>query len=202
MKILKMNNEAEETLPKTCVIRRESNALRLLEQSRIRIYCIATFFLVSFLAISCVLIQITILNHKETSQTAVITPAENKDSDEIKTTSTILRGDIVDRNGVVIATTLTTQSLFANPNDLMNAKDAAKKIAKTFPELDEKDLYKKLSRKSSFIWIKRNLTPKEQYAANNLGIPGLYFQEEQKRVYPDNNLLSHVIGFVGLDNSG
>ena len=92
--------------------------------------------------------------------------------------------------------------LFANPGDLINPKDAAHKLAKIFPEIDEKELLKKLSRDNSFVWIKRNLTPREQHAANNLGLPGLYFQPEQRRIYPQGNLLSHVLGYVGVDHKG
>ena len=80
--------------------------------------------------------------------------------------------------------------------------DAAHKLAGVFPELNAKDLKKKLNREATFVWIKRNLTPQEQHAVNNLGIPGLYFQPEQKRVYPHGNLFSHVLGYVDRDNKG
>jgi cell division protein FtsI (penicillin-binding protein 3) len=53
-----------------------------------------------------------------------------------------------------------------------------------------------------FVWIKRNITPKEQYAVNNLGIPGLSFEETTKRVYPHNHLFSHILGYVGVDKNG
>jgi len=192
-----MTNEHEET-----IVRRESRAERRVEQGRIRVYCVAACFLFSFLAISVELIQITLLNQDATTSEALVTPLQSNAGGEINTSLEIPRGDIVDRNGTVIATTLATESLFANPHDLISAKDATRKIVKIFPELDEKDVYKKLSKNCSFVWIKRNLTPKEQYAANNLGLPGLYFQQEHKRIYPEGSLLSHVTGFVGLDNTG
>lgn len=112
------------------------------------------------------------------------------------------RSDIVDRNGEIIATSLSTQSLFANPQDITNPAEAAKRVAAVLHEFNAADLAKKFKRDASFVWIKRNLTPDEQREINNLGIPGLYFQPEQKRVYPQKNLLSHVLGYVSIDNEG
>ncbi|MGH6948461.1 MAG: peptidoglycan D,D-transpeptidase FtsI family protein, partial [Kiloniellales bacterium] len=60
----------------------------------------------------------------------------------------------------------------------------------------------KLTGDHSFAWVKRNLTPREQYAVNRLGIPGLYFQREEQRYYPFGGLTAHAIGFTGIDNEG
>ena len=184
------------------IIQRESSGRKLIEQSRIRLFCITAFFLLSFLAISSRLVEVTVLKRsEETAQTTIpAVPSSEQEIDELSVP--LARGDIVDRNGMVLATTLATESLFANPHDLPDADDAAQKISRIFPEINKADLAKKLKRDASFVWIKRNLTPKEQHAANNLGIPGLYFQPEQKRVYPYGSLLSHVIGFVGVDHAG
>src|SRR5690606_10505284 len=54
----------------------------------------------------------------------------------------------------------------------------------------------------SFVWIKRNLTPQEQYEVNRLGIPGLHFQSEEQRVYPQGSLTAHVVGFTDIDSRG
>src|SRR5439155_11212447 len=53
-----------------------------------------------------------------------------------------------------------------------------------------------------FVWIQRNLTPRQKTDVTRLGIPGLYFQAEEKRVYPLGALVSHVVGFTDLDNRG
>ena len=189
------------------VIYRESTGRKLIEQSRIRVFCVMAFFLCCFMAIGCELIKIAIHHHSEMEDSQAVAPSiffdNQAQNEEFPTKPVIIaRNDIVDRNGIVLATTLATESLFANPRDISNPSVAAKRLAHLFPDLNEYDILKKLKRDATFVWIKRNLTPKEQMAANNLGIPGLYFQSEHKRVYPHRNLLSHIIGFVGLDNKG
>ena len=72
-----------------------------------------------------------------------------------------------------------------------------------FPEIGYDELLAKLTRpKTSFSLIKYNLSPAQQSAVNNLGIPALEFQNSEKRVYPHNNLFSHVLGYTNIDNLG
>jgi cell division protein FtsI (penicillin-binding protein 3) len=112
------------------------------------------------------------------------------------------RADIVDRNGKLLATSLDSPSVYANPKQILDAEDAARKLVKIFPSLDSTELYAKLTSGKSFVWIKRHLTPREQYEVNQLGIPGVQFQHEERRVYPDGALTAHVVGYTGIDNSG
>jgi cell division protein FtsI (penicillin-binding protein 3) len=186
------------------IIHRESSSKKLIDQSRIRLFCIAAFFLLSFVTISYRLIEIALFHHVEqnTPESIAANNADEKTLEELSTPVAYARGDIVDRNGLVLATTLGTESLFANPHDIADPDNAAVRLVAVFPDLNKADIAKRLKRDATFVWIKRNLTPKEQHTANNLGIPGLYFQPEQKRIYPYGNLLSHVIGFVGLDHNG
>ena len=198
MRTTAMSNEKTPSYSR--VIQRESSGKRLMDQSRMRLFIITAFFAFSFLAITYQLIEITVLHRTDDKEKA---SSNEEEGDDVKSpTLTFARNDIVDRNGLVLATTLATQSLFANPHDISNPEEAAKIIAKAFPDLKDKDVLKKLKRNASFVWIKRNLTPKEQNTANNIGIPGLYFYPEQKRIYPYRDLLSHVVGFVGVDNQG
>jgi len=112
------------------------------------------------------------------------------------------RADIVDRNGIVLATSLATFSLFANPTQVQDADEAAKELAGVLPDLSVAELKAKLATDKTFVWLQRNLTPHQQYDVTKLGIPGLYFQAEEKRVYPLGPLVSHVVGFTDLDNKG
>src|SRR5437762_1646761 len=112
------------------------------------------------------------------------------------------RADILDRNGVVLATSLATASLYANPHQISDAAEAAERLVKVLPELSEPELAAKLGSDHAFVWLKRNLTPRQQYAVNRLGIPGLYFQAEERRVYPQGSLVAHVVGFTDIDNRG
>jgi len=110
--------------------------------------------------------------------------------------------DIVDRNGTVLAATLDSPSLYANPKQIVDAADAARKLVRVFPDLRASEVFAKLSSGKSFVWIRRHLTPVEQYDVNQLGIPGLEFEHEERRVYPDGSLTSHVVGYTGIDNAG
>jgi len=110
--------------------------------------------------------------------------------------------DIVDRNGNVLAASLDSPSLYGNPKQIVDAAEVARKLVRVFPNLRVDEIYAKLTSGKSFVWIKRHLTPAEQYDVNQLGIPGLEFEHEERRVYPDAALTSHVIGYTGVDNAG
>lgn len=122
---------------------------------------------------------------------------------ELKTDSPISRADITDRNGIIIATSLPTVNLYANPKHVQNVQDVAEKLSLLFPEISYEDLVAKLSRKHTvFSMIKYNLSPAQQSAVNSLGIPALEFNQSEKRVYPHNNLFSHILGYTNIDNLG
>jgi cell division protein FtsI (penicillin-binding protein 3) len=112
------------------------------------------------------------------------------------------RADITDRNGRLLATTLDSPSLYANPKQIFDAAAATRKLLEALPGLSGPQIYAKLTSDKSFVWIKRHLTPREQYEVNQLGIPGLEFEHEDRRVYPDGNLTAHVVGYAGIDNAG
>ncbi len=112
------------------------------------------------------------------------------------------RADILDRRGAVLATTLPTASLYANPRQVRRPAQVAAQLVEILPALSEAKLKAQLSTDRAFNWVKRNLTPAQHYAINRLGIPGLYFQREQRRFYPHGALLPHSVGFTGLDNVG
>lgn len=112
------------------------------------------------------------------------------------------RADIVDRNGILMATSLNTASLFANPRLVLDPEQAAIRLATALPGINVKAIEKKLRRDRGFVWLKRHLTPRQQYAVNRLGIPALNFQREARRMYPLGALASHALGFTDIDNKG
>jgi cell division protein FtsI (penicillin-binding protein 3) len=112
------------------------------------------------------------------------------------------RPTISDRNGVMMAGDVKTVSIFADPRKVSDKDEAAELINAVFPELDGRELRDKLGKKAGFVWIKREVTPKQQAQVHRLGIPGLGFLPENKRVYPNGNIGSHVIGFSNIDNIG
>ena len=112
------------------------------------------------------------------------------------------RADIVDRNGVVLATSVPVMSAFVNPHLLIDTADAARKIVSALPELKYEEIKEKLDADKSFVWIKRGLTPREHFLVNRLGIPGLEFQAEERRIYPQGTTGAHIVGYDSIDNAG
>jgi cell division protein FtsI (penicillin-binding protein 3) len=112
------------------------------------------------------------------------------------------RAEIVDRRGVVMATSLPVASLFASPKLVMDPEDAARKIVKILPDLKYEEVKEKLEADKTFVWLRRGMTPREQDQINRLGIPGVDFQQEERRIYPQGGLASHVVGYTGIDNIG
>lgn len=115
----------------------------------------------------------------------------------------ISRADIVDRNGTIIATSLPTVNLQVAPKPkIKNAEEVATKLSVIFPELKYEHILKNL-KKQKYNDIKRNLSPAQQAEVNSLGIPALEFKGgQQARVYPLDNLFSHILGHTNIDNIG
>ena len=112
------------------------------------------------------------------------------------------RADIVDRNGELLATSLRTSSLYANARVVLDAKEAVDKISQVLPELNYKETFQRLQSGKGFVWLARHLTPQKQVEIIRLGIPGVYFQQDERRVYPHGELFSHVLGYTNIDNQG
>ena len=174
-------------------LRLEGTAKQSLEIARHRLVIGGILFLVGFSVVGLRLADVTLL--KEGHEPRI---AQSRRMPVIEHD----RADIVDRNGVLLATSLATASLYANPKLVLDAGDAATKLAQVLPGLDPADVQHRLASGRGFIWIKRGLTPREEFAVNRLGIPGLFFQREERRVYPFGPLTSHLIGFTDVDNHG
>ncbi len=187
------------------VIIKESTGRRIIEQSRVRLLCVGLFFLLCFISISVRMVDVAVIHNKQAATITVTDPDNDEKTEQVElqqqTEPVLTRGDIVDRNGVLIATSLMTASVFVNPKEIKDKEEAAATLGKAFG-MDSSQLLARFKSGKSFLWIKRNLTPKEQQAVNSLGIPGLYFLPEEKRVYPYGNMFSHVVGYVGIDNKG
>ena len=112
------------------------------------------------------------------------------------------RPDIVDRNGQVLATDVKTPSLFAEPRKIIDVDEAVELLTAVLPDIDATEVRERLSSKRGFVWLKREITPQQQVEIHKLGIPGLGFLSENKRVYPNGPVISHEIGHVNIDNQG
>jgi cell division protein FtsI (penicillin-binding protein 3) len=112
------------------------------------------------------------------------------------------RPDIVDRNGEVLATDVKAPSLFAEPRRIIDKDEAIELLTGTLPDLDTGEVRDRVSGKKGFVWLKREITPSQQQEIHRLGIPGIGFLRENKRVYPTGSEVAHVIGLVNIDNQG
>jgi len=113
------------------------------------------------------------------------------------------RPDIVDRHGRLMATDLAVHSLYADPQLIQDLDEAVEKITAVLPSLDEAELRKALADKSRrFVWVARGLSPRHAQRIHDLGLPGVAFRTELRRVYPLGALAGHVLGTVNLDNRG
>ena len=114
------------------------------------------------------------------------------------------RGIIYDTNGIEIASNVTTTSLVLIPNQITDKEKVSKDLASIL-NVDYDEMYKHVSKKTSIERVHpegRNLSYEVADKINNLGYDGVYLVKEAKRFYPYDTLLSHSIGFVGIDNQG
>ncbi|MGL5736477.1 MAG: peptidoglycan D,D-transpeptidase FtsI family protein, partial [Beijerinckiaceae bacterium] len=112
------------------------------------------------------------------------------------------RPDIVDRNGEIMATDVKMVSVFAEPRKIIDKDEAVELLTAVLPDLNARELRDKLATKRGFVWVKREITPRQQVEVHRLGIPGVGFLPENKRVYPNGNVAAHVLGFANVDNQG
>lgn len=116
--------------------------------------------------------------------------------------ATAARPDIVDRNGAVLATDIKTFSLFAEPKRIIDADETIEKLATVLPDLDMDDTYTKLKSGKGFIWLRRQLSPRQQNDIMGLGLPGIGFRTENRRFYPAGPVTSYIVGLTNRDNQG
>jgi len=119
-------------------------------------------------------------------------------SDEISAA----RPDLVDRNGEVLATDIRTVSIFAEPRRLIDKDEAVELLTAVLPDINARELRERIGSRKRFVWVKREVTPKQQQEVHRLGLPGIGFMPENKRVYPNGPLGAHVLGFANIDNIG
>lgn len=163
---------------------------RLAGQNRIRLLGLG--FAVAFMAIGGQLVKINVLR-----------PVDDPNSELARHQDRIPRPDIVDRHGNVLATDIAVASLYADPRKIPDVDEAVELLTAALPDVDAADLRKKLLKpKSAFAWIKRQASPEERDAVYNIGIPGVAYVNERRRVYPQGRLAAHTVGYVDMDTKG
>ena len=179
------------TVPKT--LRIDGAAKQSVETGRTRLLVAGAVFALGFATVAARLVLITLGADPE---------APRLGSAAAETPPVVSRADVVDRNGVLLATSLPTVGLFADARLIDDPQRAAQRLTAVLPGLDPIEVTQKLSSGMSFVWLSRTLTPHQQAEVNRLGIPGLEFQPSERRVYPQGRLAVHVLGATDVDNRG
>ena len=164
-----------------------------LRQARSRLRLLTVLGLLLFTGLGARLVDLALLSAAPAVQPRLAdNPMENQTR----------RADIVDREGRLIATDYPKVSVFADPAEVIGAGQTVKKLQTVLPDIKAGSLVKRLRRKSRFVWIKRHITDRQQREIMRLGLPGVKFRTEYHRVYPQKALVSHLVGYVGVENQG
>jgi cell division protein FtsI (penicillin-binding protein 3) len=160
----------------------------------IRVTLIALLFMACFTVIGVKAVYLQIYRGSWLAQMAA-------DQYEITSRSSGNRGTIYDRNLTEMAVSLKVTSIAAYPRQIEDLGSASRAMAKAL-NVDRNSLSPKFGTQKSFVWIKRQASPKETAAVKNLKILGIGFIPEYNRFYPNKTLGAQVIGFAGIDGEG
>ncbi len=116
-----------------------------------------------------------------------------------------IRGDIVDRDNRVLATSVDVETIYAVPSEIDDKKGTASALCKKLDDCTadfKASLMDRLSTSKPFAYVKRHVTPEEAAAVRALKLDGIGFMSESHRFYPNRDLLGPTLGYVGVDNVG
>jgi cell division protein FtsI (penicillin-binding protein 3) len=177
-----------------------------LERSRGRLVFAAGGFAVLFSALGLKLADATIWHRKmpnlRVERVAVPEPRPAGGSASQEPLLHARRAMITDRNGDILAISLPTAAVYANPRELIDAADTAHKLKSVLPDLDEAQVAQRLSSEKQFVYLARQITPQQEIQINALGIPGIAFETTERRRYPFGRVAAQVLGGVDIDGHG
>jgi len=157
-----------------------------------RLRLLAVCFVLAFTSIGLRLADMAMLGLRPVAAG----PRASEDGIELR------RAALLDRHGELLATNIVTLSVVGDPL-LMNDHEAtAIALAKALDGVDAAELNARFAKGGRFAWVKRQISPAEQAAVLELGLPGVGFELGERRVYPRGREAAHVLGFVGVDNQG
>ncbi len=171
--------------------KRQADARGALAKTRQRLSFAMSAFTVLFVLLFGRLVEVSVLREPTGAKAA-----------RVESDTSYYRADIVDRKGEILATDLQGASLYADARVIWDPAEAARELHKVLPGLNVESVTRKLSTRQAFVWIKRNISPGQQEAVRQLGLPGFFFKPEPRRVYPNGRTASHVLGYVSVDNHG
>lgn len=166
-----------------------------LDLARGRLVVINAFFVIVFFVVAARLVDLSLIQaatYKKEEALTETSVAEKKKA----------RADIFDRNGILLARSIETSSLFADPSLVVDAESLAQNLVRIFPDKKYGDLLQKLQGKGRYVSLQKNLTPEQQAQLLYLGDPALGFEKTDMRLYPQGRLASHIVGAVSSDVQG
>src|SRR5262252_4524544 len=115
------------------------------------------------------------------------------------------RGDILDRRGRVLATSVDADTIYAVPTEIDDAAAAARRLCDALRDCDARErqsLAERLLQRKAFAYVRRQVSPEQSRRVTDLNLDGIGFTKESKRFYPNKELAAHLLGWVGIDNKG
>ena len=119
--------------------------------------------------------------------------------------TTAKRGDILDRDGRVLAYSVDADSIYAVPTEISDPDAAAKALCGVLENCGPRErvaLADRIRRGRAFAYVRRQVSPDEARRVAALELEGIGFMKENRRFYPNKDLAAHVLGYVGIDNTG
>ena len=158
---------------------------------RTRIRVLSILLLVLFLGLAARAVQLAVMGAPSDSANKSVAAPQ------------IVRADLTDRNGVLLATTIPAFQLTAEPKKVWDAPSVARQIVRVLPDLDLGDVRRKLEqREREIVYLRRDLTPRQRDTLLNLGLPGIGFANQDRRIYPQGDLAAHVLGVINAQRAG
>ncbi|TEU05654.1 MAG: penicillin-binding protein 2, partial [Candidatus Aminicenantes bacterium] len=170
------------------------------KRARMRIIILGFFFMIWLVGLTIRLLQLQVFEHPRL-KTEVLEQNQNRNTIHPK------RGTIYDCTGNILARSLPIQSVFfspfkGEPSHLQLEKIKKLKKVLNLSENELQNIYKRIERNASFIWIKRKVDPEKEEKVRRLSLSGIHFLEENKRFYPHGKLAAHLLGRVNIDDIG
>ena len=147
-----------------------------------RIYILLFTFIFAFIVIGTQMVLMA------------INPISISDDRKVNLNNKFDRKDIIDTNGVLLATNVKVNSLYAHPSEIINKEKVINSLLKIFPDSDKKNLIRKLYSNKPFVWLRKTISPEQQNLVKDIGQPGLYFGPREMRIYPNGTSAAHILG--------
>ena len=147
-----------------------------------RIYILLFTFIFAFIVIGTQMVLMA------------INPISISDDRKVNLNNKFDRKDIIDTNGVLLATNVKVNSLYAHPSEIIDKEKVVNSLIKIFPDSDIENLIKKIYGNKPFVWLRKTISPEQENLVKDIGQPGLYFGPREMRIYPNGTSAAHILG--------